>query len=165
VKKIFAIILLGSIFCNTVKKAPFFYLRSLDKKDFFLTAQYDKKRPVVLSFFATWCMPCRKELPLLDSLSYLYEDIDFNYLAVGSENKAIKSGDIIKFKNDLNLTQNILVDKYGRVFDKFSPSGSLLPLTILISADGEILYLTEKFDIETSIDTLVNELNKALSEN
>ena len=163
-KKIFIIILLSPVFSSiTIEKAPFFYLKSIDKKDYFLTDQYDKKRPVLLSFFATWCIPCRKELPLLDSLSYVYEDIDFNYLAVGSENKPIKSGNIIKFKKDLNLTQNILMDKYGRVFEKFSKSGSL-PLTVLISATGEILYLTEKFDIETSINSLVDELNIVINE-
>ena len=158
------IIIIGTVFCSTIEKAPFFYLKSIDKKDYFLTDQYNNKKPVVLSFFATWCIPCRKELPLLDSLSYVYDKIDFNYLAVGSENKPIKSGHIIKFKNDLNLTQNILIDKYGRVFEKFSKSGSL-PLTVLISDEGDILYLTEKFDEDTSINILADEINKVLSEN
>ena len=49
--------------------APTFFVRTIDNKNFFLSDTLKKSEPIVLSFFATWCLPCRKEIPVLDTLS------------------------------------------------------------------------------------------------
>jgi len=43
--------------------APTFFLRTLEDEAFFLSDEIKKGQPIVLSFFATWCGPCRKEMP------------------------------------------------------------------------------------------------------
>ena len=61
-----------SILLSEIKigdEAPTFYVRTLDEKDFFLSDSLkNNQRPIVFSFFATWCIPCRQEIPVLDFL-------------------------------------------------------------------------------------------------
>lgn len=54
------------------KPAPAFTLRSLDGGDVQLASL--KGRPVVVNFWASWCVPCRDEAPLLRSLSETQSD-------------------------------------------------------------------------------------------
>ena len=162
-KRLQLFILLSFAFTLEIGDIPAkFYLRDINDKDFFLSDQLKKNTPVLLNFFATWCAPCRQELPKLDSLSYIYKDIDFVYIGSGTNRSPLKFKDIIKFKNDLELTQKILLDKYGRTYEKYSPN-NLLPLTLLID-NNQIVYLAEEYDKETSIEYLVNEIKKVLNE-
>ena len=57
--------------------APTFYARDLNEESFFLSDSLKEQTPTVLSFFATWCVPCIKEMPILDTLSREYKDINF----------------------------------------------------------------------------------------
>ena len=76
IKKLLLLLLFAVIICNNTKDiSPDFYLKTLDKKDYFLTEQFEINKYILLSFFATWCAPCRQELPLLDSLSEKYDKI------------------------------------------------------------------------------------------
>ena len=78
--------------------APTFFAKTLDKKSFFLSDTLKRNNhPIVLSFFATWCGPCRLEMPVLDTLSQSYKDIDF-YLINVSGLKGKKKEDPIEVK-------------------------------------------------------------------
>ena len=57
--------------------APTFFVRDLEEKNFFLSDTLNLGRPTVLSFFATWCVPCRAEMPELDTLSQSYKNVNF----------------------------------------------------------------------------------------
>ena len=57
--------------------APTFFVRDLAEKNFFFSDTLKTGKPAVLSFFATWCGPCRVEMPVLDTLSQSYSDINF----------------------------------------------------------------------------------------
>ena len=70
------------IYSGEEKEAPTFYLMTLDGNDFFLSEQLEKGNPIVLSFFATWCGPCIKEMPIIDSLASVYRDVDFYFVNV-----------------------------------------------------------------------------------
>ena len=58
-------------------EAPTFFVRDLIGKNFFFSDTLKTGKPTVLSFFATWCGPCRVEMPVLDTLSQSYSDINF----------------------------------------------------------------------------------------
>ena len=86
-----SIILLLSILLSEIKigdEAPTFYVRTLDEKDFFLSDSLKKnQRPIVFSFFATWCIPCRQEIPVLDSIRTNYPEVDFYLIDVSGLNQ------------------------------------------------------------------------------
>lgn len=145
------LLLLTIIFPKLYQDAPNFYLRDINNIDYFLS-DYVQKETVVLSFFATWCEPCRQELPLLDSLANINKEVSYIYVATGSEHKPLKKSPIKQFISELNLKETILLDKYGRTFNKYSTNG-MLPLTVVIN-DSQIIYYSEKFDKETSIKQL-----------
>ena len=121
--------------------APTFFAKTLDKKSFFLSDSLERnQRPIVLSFFATWCGPCRIEMPVLDTLSQSYNDIDFYLINVsGLEGK--KKEDPVEVKallEKLGVTLPVLMDKYGNAAQKYE--ALVLPRLVVIDSKGKIAY-------------------------
>ena len=121
--------------------APTFFAKTLDKKNFFLSDSLERnQRPIVLSFFATWCGPCRIEMPVLDTLSQSYNDIDFYLINVsGLEGK--KKEDPVEVKallEKLGVTLPVLMDKYGNAAQKYE--ALVLPRLVVIDSKGKIAY-------------------------
>ena len=89
---------------------------------------------VIINFWATWCAPCKEEMPSLDSL---YQDDDFKnlkVLAVNMENPNTKKTK--KFFNDLNIKKlEIYFDSNLNFVREFKLRG--VPTTILINKKGE----------------------------
>ena len=120
--------------------APTFFAKTLDKKSFFLSDSLKRNnRPIVLSFFATWCGPCRIEMPVLDTLSKSYNDIDFYLINVsGLEGK--KKEDPVEVKallEELGVTLPVLMDKYGNAAQKYDALA--LPRLVVIDS-SKIVY-------------------------
>ena len=120
--------------------APTFFAKTLDKKSFFLSDSLERnQRPIVLSFFATWCGPCRIEMPVLDTLSQSYNDIDFYLINVsGLEGK--KKEDPVEVKallEKLGVTLPVLMDKYGNAAQKYD--ALILPRLVVIDS-SRIVY-------------------------
>ena len=120
--------------------APTFYAKTLDNRSFFLSDSLERnQRPIVLSFFATWCGPCRIEMPVLDTLSQNYNDIDFYLINVsGLEGK--KKEDPVEVKallEKLGVTLPVLMDKYGNAAQKYD--ALILPRLVVIDS-GRIVY-------------------------
>ena len=46
-----------------------FFVRDLTEKNFFFSDTLKLNKPTVLSFFATWCGPCRAEMPIIDAIN------------------------------------------------------------------------------------------------
>ena len=132
----------------TQKEAPTFFLPTLDGENFFASELYGEKakRPkvTVISFSASWCPPCQKEIKGLDSLSVKFSEVGF-YLIDYKEKKDI----VQKWYNRLKTKIPILLDQYGLVAKKFGVAadgekgGSLaviLPSLFVMNEKGEIIY-------------------------
>ena len=120
--------------------APTFFAKTLDNKSFFLSDSLERNQnPIVFSFFATWCGPCRIEMPVLDTLSKSYNDIDFYLINVsGLEGK--KKEDPVEVKallEKLGVTLPVLMDKYGNAAQKYD--ALILPRLVVIDS-GRIVY-------------------------
>ena len=119
--------------------APTFFVRDLKEKNFFFSDTLKLGRPTVLSFFATWCGPCRLEMPVLDTLSQSYNDIDFYLINVsGLEGK--KKEDPVEVKallEELGVTLPVLMDKYGNAAQKYD--ALILPRLVVIDS-SKIVY-------------------------
>jgi len=128
--------------------APTFFVRDLTEKNFFLSDTLKLGRPIVLSFFATWCGPCRVEMPVLDTLSHSYSDIDFYLVDVSglTQGKSKLKEDPEKVKimvESLGVTLQVLMDKYGKVAEKYGVTS--LPRLVVIDSKSKVHYIHDGY--------------------
>jgi peroxiredoxin len=131
--------------------APDFTLRSLDGKTVSL-ADF-RGRPVLLNFWATWCGPCRQEIPFLQEVSEdpEWKDRGLMVLAVNLGESAIA---VQSFVNDNGLTFTVLLDNGNEVGAQYN--ARYIPTTYFIDKDGIIRNIkvgafAAKSDIDQSI--------------
>lgn len=86
--------------------------------------------PVVLNFWATWCGPCRIEMPNLQNAS---EKFDGKVAFIGV-NQAEAAPNIVEFRDEFSLTYPLLVDQERTVNNLYGVTS--LPTTIFIDANG-----------------------------
>lgn len=113
-------------------EAPDFSLIDMDGRQRTMASYQGKV--VVLHFWATFCVPCRKELPTLLHLqkSFVGKNLELVYVNVDKGNKDKIEG----FMNDIDLHFNTLLDPDGDVRKTYEVRA--LPTTYLIASDGKI---------------------------
>jgi len=112
--------------------APEFSLSTLDQQPIKLSDY--KGKVVVLNFWATYCIPCRIEMPSLEKLSQKYQSNDVSVVAISldeDKEKAIKM-----LVNKMNLTFPIALNGQASGDDYHV---SVLPVTYIIGKDGLLL--------------------------
>ncbi len=97
-------------------------------------------RPVVLNFFATWCGPCRVEMPLLQSASERYRADGLVVLGVDVQETPET---VAPFLTELGLTFPVGVDQDGKVSDLYRIG--ILPTTYFIDREGTVIRSREGF--------------------
>jgi thiol-disulfide isomerase/thioredoxin len=114
------------------KAAPNFTLSTSDGQQVSLH-QY-RGKVVFLNFWATWCIPCREEMPALEQLHQTYQSQDLAILSIDLK----ESADQVKaFFQKHSLSFPALLDQNGSVFRDYLVSG--MPTTYLIGRDGTLL--------------------------
>ena len=88
---------------------------------------------VFLNFWATWCKPCREEMPSMEVLYKNYQREGLVILAVSIDRVTTKK-DIPPFIKSLNLTFPVLVDSWGQTDKKYKLMG--VPETYIIDQQG-----------------------------
>jgi thiol-disulfide isomerase/thioredoxin len=99
-----------------------------------------KGRIVLLNFWATWCVPCREEMPALDRLQGLSGDKDFSVAAVNVDTARLERPKAFLQEIGVkNLT--FYADASAKAFQTLQQSGKLvgLPTSILLGRDGCVL--------------------------
>ena len=122
----------GVIKPKTRVKAPEFTLSDMDGQQRSMSSYQGKV--VVLHFWATHCVPCRKEMPTLHHLHHGFAGKNLELVCV-SIDKGGKDK-IERFMNDINLHFNTLLDPDGDVRKTYEVRA--LPTTYLIASDGKI---------------------------
>jgi len=89
---------------------------------------------VLLNFWATWCPPCRKEIPSMVELYKRYKDKGVEIIGVNLD-KIDRSG-VEKFNSEYNINFPILLDPSGRVAALYGIVA--LPTTLLLDRKGKI---------------------------
>ena len=124
--------------------APTFYIRTLEEKNFFMSDTLKHDKPIILSFFATWCIPCREEIPVLDSVRQEFPDMKFYLVDVSGLNtngKAMIEDSLMvaKMINFLKVDILVLMDIYGKTAEKYAVKE--LPTLVVIDPKGIISYM------------------------
>ena len=115
------------------KPAPDFQLPDLNDKDIRLSDYRGKV--VFLNFWATWCKPCREEMPSMEVLYKNFEKDGLVILAVSIDRVTTKK-EIPPFVKSLNLTFPVLVDSWGQTDKRYKLMG--VPETYIIDREGTL---------------------------
>jgi peroxiredoxin len=134
------------------KKAPNFTLTNLDGKKVSL-ADY-KGRPVLINFWATWCGPCKVEMPWFEQLRNQYASQGFEILGLADDADAGKDA-ISKVAQKSGVTYPILLtDADGKVQESYGGL-DVLPMSFYVDRNGVIVEQTaglgSKDQIEANI--------------
>lgn len=113
-------------------KAPNFSLRTLQGKRIQLS-DYEGK-VVLLSFWATWCAPCKQELPILQRLLDRYGKDGLEVLAINIDDPKTVA-EVRRFVADRRLKMPIPLDGDSKVLGRFNPRHSL-PFLQAIDREG-----------------------------
>jgi thiol-disulfide isomerase/thioredoxin len=90
-------------------------------------------RPLLLNIWATWCLPCRKEMPSLDRLQAKFDRQKFLVLPLSIDRGGIPA--VEKFYEELGLKSlGIYVDQTGTALNQLGLLG--IPATLLINSEG-----------------------------
>ncbi|MGB2962614.1 MAG: TlpA disulfide reductase family protein [Anaerolineales bacterium] len=113
--------------------APGFQLKTIDGKDLSLADL--RGAPVILNFWASWCPPCRAEMP---AFQRVFEDYSSNDLTIVAINSTFQDSltEVSGFVNDNSLTFPILLDTTGSVSKSYNLHS--LPTTFFINSQGLI---------------------------
>ncbi len=90
---------------------------------------------VFLNFWATWCVPCRQEMPAMERL---YQSYRARGLAVVAVNYKESPAEVKAFMEELHLTFPAVLDRRGAVATSFAVRS--LPVTYLVDRDGKVLW-------------------------
>ena len=147
----------GPVFAShltTSSLAPDFTLESLDGKSMKLSDFRGKA--VLLNFWATWCGPCKIEMPWFVELQNQYAAQGFQIVGVAMDDASKE--DIGKFAKDMGVNYPILIGKES-VGDQYGGVPAL-PESFLIGRDGKIvdkiIGLRGKAEIEDAIKKAIN---------
>jgi len=113
--------------------APDFTLQTTDQQT--ITLSELKGQAVLVNIWATWCPPCRAEMPAIEKLYLEYKDQDFVVLGLKATVQDNQTT-IIPFIKEYNLTFPILLDELGEVSRAYQIHS--LPTSFFINRDGTI---------------------------
>ncbi|HMD54603.1 MAG TPA: TlpA disulfide reductase family protein [Phycisphaerae bacterium] len=121
------------------KKAPIFKMKTIDGKSVNFPADY-KGKVVLLDFWATWCPPCRAELPNVVAAYQKYHDKGFDVLSV-SLDEPRQGPALLQFVHDHNMTWPQIYDgQYWQAAVAVEYGVDAIPCPVLVDGDtGMIL--------------------------
>lgn len=118
--------------------APNFTLKSLSGKNLKLSEMAGNV--VLINFWASWCGPCREEMPLLNALHKKYQPLGFTVLGVNVEEQTDKARG---FLSNYPVDFPILLDKENEVSRQYKVIA--MPTTVVVDRDGNMRYLHEGY--------------------
>jgi len=113
--------------------APEFSLQTLDGKT--VTLSDLRGQAILVNFWATWCPPCKAEMPAMQKIYDDYKDQNFTILAINMTHQD-EVGNIPDFLNRYGLSFPVLLEESGQVAKTYQVRS--LPTSFFIDPDGII---------------------------
>ena len=120
---------------HEIRPAPKYGALTLEGKPASLESFQGK--PVLINVWATWCVPCRQEMPALESLHNKFSDQGLQIIGVSIDGPGTAQR-IKSFIDRMGITYNILHDPDDKFSRAFRTIG--VPESFLINANGEIIH-------------------------
>lgn len=117
-----------------------------------------KGKTVMITFFATWCGPCRKELPHIQSDIYdkFKNNKNFELLIIGREHNW---DEVNKFRKENEFSMPFYPDVERKIYSKFATQ--FIPRNFVISPEGNVIFSSIGFE-EKDFEALKKLLTKQL---
>ncbi len=132
------------------KKASDFTLVDIDENSF--TLSKCPAKVVLIDFFATWCIPCVKEISALRKLYGEYPRHQLEIISISAENEAV----LRDFAQEQNMEWIVAPDPGGQINNQYGVQP--IPTLFMVDADGYIRYkhvgLTEESTLRSEINLL-----------
>jgi len=131
------ILMLGVLAYSTTlfaAAAPDFTLKSLTGDNIRLTEQ--RGQVVMLNFWASWCGPCRNEMPLLDKLNTKYGKMGFVLYGVNTDEDTAEAKKVLE---KIKVNYPILFDSDSKVSELYKVDS--MPFTVFIDKKGQIRHI------------------------
>jgi len=140
---------------NVGSMMPPYQAKTLDGKAFDLASQ--KGNVVLLNLWATWCGPCRFEIPELEKMHAEYSPRGLKIIGVSLDDSG---AEVVKqFVAEKKMTYMIAIDPEGTIANIFQTS--IIPTTVLIDKKGKIVW-KEYGPVSLNDETLKKALDAAL---
>ena len=113
-----------------------------------------KGKKTLINFWATWCRPCRKEMPMLNSVYLSQDPSEFSVVGIAID----KQDKVIQFVAELGIDFPIMIGQ-SEAYDIMKMLGNealTLPYTILIDEEGKIVWSKNTELMHSDMDEVLN---------
>ena len=128
--------------CNTNTTPPWvqvanlnFKVKDQDGKE--VNLQDYKGRPLLINFWATWCAPCKYEIPILVALADKYRDQNFVVLGISTDDVA--DDDLRKFIADYKINYPVLLALGNDPLQEAYEAMYTIPISWFVRPDGTVM--------------------------
>jgi len=121
----------------------------------------DKSKLLVLSFMASYCKPCKKEMPYLQKLYAKYKDKGLRVLMVAVDTDEAGQATVAELVKTNGVTFPVLKDIGGLTSRRYLGQRTPLPSMFIVGADGNIQSVKRGYNEQASL-ALLTEVQKAL---
>ncbi len=132
-RKIFALALVVLALYEMPAQKRSFSLLALDGRTVDLT--HYRGQVVVLSFGATWCPPCREELPVLQKIADHYTGRPVAFFWISIDDPEVSNDQLRQFVSRLGVRLPVLRDPEARILQEFKTDG--VPALLILDRNGE----------------------------
>lgn len=108
-------------------------------------------RVVLLSFFASWCAPCKKELPLLVELDTRYRSLGLRVVGISIDKEEDGIAAAKKLVADHRAAYPVLSDRFNLLARRYLGDQAPLPSVFLIGRDGNIISVERGYTRDASV--------------
>lgn len=133
------------------KAAPDFILPTINGDRFKLSDLEGKA--VLINFWGSWCGPCKKEMPAIQSAYDQYKDQNFEVITINIQEAEITANN---FMEQNNISLLVAMDKDGQVYDAYNVYN--LPASFFLNPDGTVNRIYEGEMTRKNLDKWVNEI-------
>jgi thiol-disulfide isomerase/thioredoxin len=102
-------------------------------------------KAVLISFFATWCKPCKKEMPLLQQLSTEYKEKGLRIISVAIDKDEALWPQIGALVKEHHVTYPVVKDRYNLIARQYLGDKTALPSVFIVNQAGKVAMVKQGY--------------------